>query len=193
MKTIGYTRKTINDLDCSLQVKKLQQFHVDKIIEESPGLTETLTKTSLLEKTLDTMQPGDILVVTQLNRLGRSTRQLAQFIQQLEEKKLNLISLKENINTTNEQGILYFSFMKHLAEMECDLIKERTLIGLKEARKKGKIGGRPKTDAKVVKKIRRLYFEKNETIPYISNKCHVSIGTCYKYINLPKEEIEKLG
>lgn len=85
-----------------------------------------------------------------------------------------------------------FNYMEGLAVMECSLIKERTLVGLDEARKKGKIGGRPKIDPKTIKKIRRLYYEKKETIQLISSKCGVSVGTCYKYINLPEKEIQQL-
>jgi len=61
-----------------------------------------------------------------------------------------------------------------------------------KARKKGKIGGRPKIDPKTIKKIRQLYYEKKETIQYISEKCGVSVGTCYKYIKLSEEEWNKL-
>lgn len=63
--------------------------------------------------------------------------------------------------------------MENLANMECALIKERTLVGLDEARKKGKIGGRPKIDAKTIKKIRRLYYEKkrNDPIYFFKMRC----------------------
>lgn len=82
--------------------------------------------------------------------------------------------------------------MDSLAAMEGTLIKERTLIGLTQARQKGKIGGRPKINLKTVKKIRRLYYEKKESIQVISTKCNVSIGSCYKYINMTEEDILKL-
>ncbi|MVZ47561.1 recombinase family protein, partial [Escherichia coli] len=51
----------------------------------------------------------------------------------------------------------------------------------------------PKIDPKTIKKIRRLYYEKKETIQVISTKCGVSVGTCYKYINLPEKEIQQLS
>lgn len=76
--------------------------------------------------------------------------------------------------------------------MECALIKERTLVGLHKARENGKVGGRPKIDGRTVRKIRALYYENKETIQFISNKCGVSVGTCYKYINLPETDVERL-
>lgn len=191
MRKIGYTRTTINEPDATEQVQRLTDFGVDEIVAEIPQEKNNTCKTTRLESLLAEMTPGDILTVTQLNRLGRSTRQLAELTTLLKKNQLHLISLKETINTV-EDGTLYFDFMQHLADMECDLIKERTLVGLNEARKKGKIGGRPKIDPKVVKKIRRLYYEKKETIQWISNKCHVSVGTCYKYINLSEEDLEKI-
>ncbi len=71
-------------------------------------------------------------------------------------------------------------------------IKERTLVGLHKARENGKVGGRPKIDGRTVRKIRALYYENKETIQFISNKCGVSVGTCYKYINLPETDVERL-
>ncbi|TXX25857.1 recombinase family protein, partial [Escherichia coli] len=63
---------------------------------------------------------------------------------------------------------------------------------LNNARKNGKIGGRPKIDPKTIKKIRQLYYDKKETIQFISTKCGVSVGTCYKYIKLSEEELDKV-
>ncbi|MBM9834571.1 recombinase family protein, partial [Enterococcus faecalis] len=81
-----------------------------------------------------------------------------------------LVSLAEQIDTRGPMGQVYFNLMEGLAIMERSLIKERTLVGLNKARKKGKIGGRPKIDPKTIKKIRQLYYEKKETIQYISEK-----------------------
>ncbi|EAE5953543.1 recombinase family protein, partial [Listeria monocytogenes] len=86
----------------------------------------------------------------------------------------------------------YFQLMESLSAMECALIKERTLVGLHKARENGKVGGRPKIDGRTVRKIRALYYENKETIQFISNKCGVSVGTCYKYINLPETDVERL-
>ena len=145
-----------------------------------------------LQSVIEQMQQGDTLVICQLHRLGKSTRQLTEFTKLFNDRGLHLVSIAEEIDTRKPMGKVYFQLMEGLATMECSLIKERTLIGLNEARKKGKIGGRPKIDAKTIKKIRRLYYEKKETIQFISSKCGVSVGTCYKYINLPEKDIEQL-
>lgn len=192
MRKIGYMRLTINEQDTTNQEKNLKKFGVDRLVKEETKPNGGTPNTSSLQLLLEELEAEDILVVTELKRLGRSTRQLAELTSALQEKNLHLISLKEDLDTREETGQLYFNFLDHLAQMECDLIKERTLVGLSEARKKGKVGGRPKIDPKVVKKIRRLYYDKKETIQFISNKCHVSVGTCYKYINLSDEDVKQL-
>jgi len=131
-------------------------------------------------------------VVTELHRIGKTTRQLTELTELLKNKQIHLVSLQEGIDTSQSMGSIYFNLMEGLAVMERSLIKERTLVGLNNARKKGKIGGRPKIDPKTVKKIRHLYYEKKETIQFISTKCNVSVGTCYKYIKLPEDEWQKL-
>ncbi|MCI1903984.1 recombinase family protein [Enterococcus hirae] len=190
MSVFGYARTTINDSDLNSQIKTLDAYGCEMIISEDFEAKEKVC--SQLDKIIAEMHEDDVLVVTELKRLGKSTRQLTELSHHFQENALHLVSLAENIDTRTEKGDCYFRLMDGLSKMECDLIKERTLIGLNEARKKGKIGGRPKIDCKTVKKIRRLYFDKKETIQFISNKCNVSVGTCYKYINLPEAELEKL-
>ena len=201
MKIIGYARTTINDVDLTTQVEQLSTFGCQEIFHETYEAKDAETMTYEveqndatavhLESVIADMQQGDALVVCQLHRLGKSTRQLTELTQLFKDRGLHLVSIDEGIDT-REMGKIYFQLMENLANMECALIKERTLVGLDEARKKGKIGGRPKIDAKTIKKIRRLYYEKKETIQFISSKCGVSVGTCYKYINLPEKEIEQL-
>jgi DNA invertase Pin-like site-specific DNA recombinase len=192
MKIIGYARTTINDVDLTIQVEQLSVFGCHEIFHETYESKDTMSNNICLEKVIKEMQPGDTLVICQLHRLGKSTRQLTELTQLFKDRGLHLVSIQEEIDTREPMGKIYFQLMDGLATMECSLIKERTLVGLDEARKKGKIGGRPKIDPKTIKKIRRLYYEKKETIQLISTKCGVSVGTCYKYINLPEKEIQQL-
>ncbi len=193
MKIIGYARTTINDVDLTSQVEQLSNFGCQEIFHETYESKEAMSDNICLEKVIKEMRQGDTLVICQLHRLGKSTRQLTELTQLFKDRGLHLVSLHEEIDTREPMGKIYFQLMEGLATMECSLIKERTLVGLDEARKKGKIGGRPKIDPKTIKKIRRLYYEKKETIQLISSKCGVSVGTCYKYINLPEKEIQQLS
>ncbi|KAA4887101.1 recombinase family protein, partial [Bacteroides fragilis] len=190
---IGYARTTINDVDLTSQVEQLSNFGCQEIFHETYESKDAMSDNICLEKVIKEMRQGDTLVICQLHRLGKSTRQLTELTQLFKDRGLHLVSLHEEIDTREPMGKIYFQLMEGLATMECSLIKERTLVGLDEARKKGKIGGRPKIDPKTIKKIRRLYYEKKETIQLISSKCGVSVGTCYKYINLPEKEIQQLS
>lgn len=190
MKAIGFARTAINDTDLDAQLQVLEDYKCDVIYCDS--FEETYhTKQLELGEVLTELHAGDVLVVTHLHRLGKSTRQLTELTSAFKRDGVHLVSLHEKIDTRESQGI-YFQLMDALAEMECSLIKERTLAGLEEARKKGKVGGRPKIDSRKVKQIRDLYYEKKETIQHISQVCEVSVGTCYKYINLPDEDVAKM-
>ncbi|KPG70377.1 recombinase family protein [Enterococcus sp. RIT-PI-f] len=190
MKVIGYARTTITDDHTSEQLNKLKQFGCHEFYHDTYSIKDDERHT--LESVVARMQPGDMLVVTELHRIGKTTRQLTELTELLKNKQIHLVSLQEGIDTSQSMGSIYFNLMEGLAVMERSLIKERTLVGLNNARKKGKIGGRPKIDPKTVKKIRHLYYEKKETIQFISTKCNVSVGTCYKYIKLPEDEWQKL-
>lgn len=188
MKIYGYIRTTITDENPQPQMTSLQEFgcteifHEDYLKPESPSLDDIL----------DQMETGDALVVDQLYRLGKSTRQLADLMLRFQASQFDLICLTDNIDTRGSAGKLYFQWMNQMASMERALLKERTLLGLSRARQKGKIGGRPKIDAETVQKIRFLFFEKKESIQTIATTCQVSIGTCYKYIHLSESEIATL-
>ena len=192
MKIIGYARTTINDVDLTTQVEQLSDFGCQEIFHETYEVEQNDATAVHLESVIADMQQGDALVVCQLHRLGKSTRQLTELTQLFKDRGLHLVSIDEGIDT-REMGKIYFQLMENLANMECALIKERTLVGLDEARKKKeKSAEDQKSMQKTIKKIRRLYYEKKETIQFISSKCGVSVGTCYKYINLPEKEIEQL-
>ena len=191
MKVIGYARTTIIDKESSEQLNKLKEFGCTELFHETYAYEENCDNHSL-ESVIARMQSGEMLVVSELHRLGKTTRQLTELTDLLRKRNLHLVSLAENIDTREPMGAIYFNLMEGLAAMEQALIKERTLVGLNNARKNGKIGGRPKIDPKTIKKIRQLYYDKKETIQFISTKCGVSVGTCYKYIKLSEEELDKV-
>lgn len=75
-----------------------------------------------------------------LNHLGRSTRQLTELTQAFKSAGIDLVNLNEEIDTRQPMGEVYFNLMNGLTAMKCELLKERTLIGLNNTRKKGKPG-----------------------------------------------------
>ncbi|MBL1230276.1 recombinase family protein [Enterococcus sp. BWB1-3] len=193
MNFIGYARTTINECDLDTQLSLLSTYGCDKIYQDTFKPAENNVNCSLLDSIVDDLKEDDTLVICRLNHLGKSTRQLTEFAHFFKKNHIHLVSLEEKIDTRGPEGPIYFKLMQGLAKMECELIKERTLIGLTNARKRGKIGGRPKIDMKVVHKIRQMYYDNHENVQVIASKCQVSIGTCYKYINLTEADIQQMN
>jgi DNA invertase Pin-like site-specific DNA recombinase len=86
---------------------------------------------------------GDVLMVWKLDRLGRSLRHLIDVVTALAQRGIGFKSLQENRDTTTSSGKLVFHLFGALAELERDLIRERTQAGLVAARARGRFGGRP--------------------------------------------------
>ena len=119
---------------------------------DAAGCTETFTDHGVsgakatrpqLGKCLAYLRPGDELVVWKLDRLGRSVSHSVHVVGQLRKREVGFISLTEGFDTTTAAGRLLFHILSALAEMERELIRERTLAGLQAARASGKALGRP--------------------------------------------------
>ena len=109
---------------------------------------------------LDYIRPGDALVVVRLDRLARSTRELLELAQSLQERSVDLIALDQQINTTSPAGRFTFTLLAAVAELERDMIRERTLDGLARARAEGRAGGRrPSITGQKAQLVRRLAAE----------------------------------
>jgi DNA invertase Pin-like site-specific DNA recombinase len=89
------------------------------------------------------LREGDTLVIWRLDRLGRSTKNLIEWMTYLQERGIELQSLHEQVDTSTSTGQLVFHIFAALAEFERNLIRERTQAGMKAARARGRQGGRP--------------------------------------------------
>ena len=98
-----------------------------------------------LEKALEFLQPGDCLIVWKLDRLGRSLSSLLKIINDLKKRGIAFKSLTEQMDTTTAHGELLFNIFGSLAQYERELIKERVIAGLAAAKRRGRIGGRPRS------------------------------------------------
>ena len=105
-------------------------------------MSGTVANRPALKKLLRTLKEGDTLVVWKLDRLGRSMRNLVLLVDELRQRGIHFRSLTDSIDTSSPMGRFIFHIMSALAEMERELIVERTLAGLAAARAKGRVGGR---------------------------------------------------
>ena len=142
-----------------------------------------------LDKALAYMREGDTLVVWKLDRLGRSIQHLIETIATLSKRKVAFKSLQENIDTKTSSGKLIFYIFGALAEFERDLIRERTDAGLKSAKARGHLGGRPVLlDNRQIKRMIEMYESKKNTVGEICKIYEISRPSFYNYLKRQKSE-----
>lgn len=180
----GYARVSTEQQNLDRQIDALQKYGVDLIFNEK--MTGTKRNRPELSKLLDRMTEGDTVVVESLSRLGRSTKDLIELTELFERKGVHLVSLKESIDTSTSTGKLLFTLMSAIAQFERDVIADRTHEGLRSARARGRIGGRPKIDSKTVEKAVRLYHTKQYTIREIEELTGVKKSTLYRNLSVLK-------
>ncbi|WP_439033595.1 recombinase family protein [Bacillus paranthracis] len=142
----GYARVSSAGQNLSVQVKQLQEAGCDTIFKEkvSGRKKEDREQFNCL---LETVQEGDVIVVAKLDRFARSTKDALNTIEYLNSKGVSLIVLNmggDKIDTSTAIGKLMITVLSGIAEFEADMIKERQLEGIEEAKQRGVYKGRPK-------------------------------------------------
>jgi len=184
-KLVGYARVSgeVQNLDLQLDalrkagVKK-KDIHCDYVSgakSERPGLNECLSS----------LMKGDSLLVRRLDRLGRSMQHLVSVVEDLKSRGIGFKSIQDGaINTTTASGELIFNIFSSLAQFERRLIQERTNAGLKSARARGRLGGRPKLnrDNPKVRLARKMHSDKSVAIEDICASLKISKATLYRYL-----------
>jgi DNA invertase Pin-like site-specific DNA recombinase len=178
---IGYARVSTFDQNPDLQKDALEKAGCEKIFTDT--ISGTVSQRPGLTKIKEILRRGDTLVVWRLDRLGRSLKDLIDWMNYLDTEGVALKSLQESIDTSTATGKLVFHVFGALAEFERNLILERTQAGLSAARARGRLGGRPKTlddDKKQV--VIDLYNERKQTVKKICEMMGISKPTLYSYV-----------
>lgn len=168
---IGYARVSKFEQNLDLQTDALKNLGIEKIFVDK--VSGVKSEKPQLNELLKFIRKGDALTVWRLDRVGRTTVGLIQFVTELNEKGIYFKSITENIDTSSASGKLIFQIFCVLAEHERNVLIERTNAGLKSARARGKNGGRPKGMTEKYKKIAPL------------------VKTAYESKSVPVEEIMK--
>lgn len=177
---IGYARVSTLDQSLDSQIDMLKENNCERIFSEKvSGRKERRTE---LDKCFDYLRSGDTLVITKLDRLGRTTKQLIELAQELEERNIELHILDTNINTNTAMGKMFFTMMSAFAELEANLLSERTKKGLESARARGRKGGRPPINEEIKELVRKLYYSREYTIDDICKMTKVSKTSLYNII-----------
>lgn len=176
----GYARVSTADQCLNRQVDALKNYKVDKIFCEK--ISGTRKNRPELDRLLSEICSGDTIVIESLSRLGRSVKNLAELMEYFNENDIRLISLKETIDTKSSTGRLLFTIISSISQFERDVIAERTSEGLKAARARGRLGGRPKIPTEKLNKAIALYKTKEYSITEITDLTGVSKSTLYRAV-----------
>ena len=177
----GYARVSTEQQNLDRQLDMLEKYGVDYLYNEK--MTGTKRNRPELEKLMERLTEGDTVVVESLSRLGRSTKDLIWLMETFNTKGVNLVSMKESIDTTTSTGKLMFTLMSALAQFERDVLADRTREGLAAARARGRKGGRRPIDKEAVRKAVKLYKTKQYTVSEITELTGVRKTTLYKNLH----------
>ena len=134
-----------------------------------------------LTRLIEQLREGDVVIISELTRLSRSTKDLFAIVELIQSKGANIKSLKETwLDTTTPHGKLMFTIFAGLSQFEADLTAQRTREGLEAARARGRTGGRPKIDEDSVKKAVKLYHTRQYSVKEIEELTGVKKSTLYR-------------
>lgn len=154
MARIGYARVSTADQDLETQLAKLKAEGCEVIRSEkvSGGSRDGRAE---LATVLDFLRPGDELVVTRLDRLGRDTRDVLNLIYECEQKRAFVTVIDPHVSTRGEMGHIVLTVLGMVAQMERRFIKERQRDGIEQAKREGVYkGGKPRLDRTKVMALR---------------------------------------
>lgn len=179
---IGYARVSTKDQDLALQLDALKSAGCDPRHIYQDKQSGARADRPGLDNALSHLRTGDTLVVWKLDRLGRSMKHLVDFVGDLDAKGINFRSLTDGIDTTTAAGRFFFHVMAALAQMERELIIERTRAGLAAAKKRGRTGGRKPsmTDSKT--EAARKLLADGMPPKDVAASIGVSVATLYRHI-----------
>lgn len=184
---IGYARISTIEQNMNLQTDALERAGCDKIFTDTAS--GSINSRKGLIDAVEFCRSGDALVVWKLDRLGRSLKHLIDTVNFLQAKGVEFVSLQESVDTSTSGGKLVFHVFGALAEFERELIRERTIAGLKAARDRGSQNGRPKKLTRQQEKIaKKLMDDRETTVPEIIKTMRVSRSTLYRYQTKVKDK-----
>jgi DNA invertase Pin-like site-specific DNA recombinase len=179
---IGYARVSTLDQNLYRQMDSLKAAGCEKTYQEK--ITGTKKERPELNKLLDQLREGDVVIIADLTRLSRSVKDLFSLTEIIESKGANIKSLKESwVDTTTPQGRFMFTIFAGISQLERDLISQRTKEGLGAARARGRIGGRPKKSSDEINLAIKMYNSKSCSIREITKSTGISKTTLYRYID----------
>ncbi len=177
---IGYARVSTEDQNLEMQLRTLKDVGCKKVFtDKASGNASDRTG---LKDALSHLREGDTLVVWKLDRLGRSVKGLVDLVLELESQHVHFRSLTDSIDTKTPAGRFFFHVMASLAQMERELIVERTRAGLNVARQQGRVGGRKRLMTEKKVSAARKLLAAGTPPREVAQSLGISIPTLYRWV-----------
>jgi DNA invertase Pin-like site-specific DNA recombinase len=177
MAILGYARVSHIDMNIETQLEALT--HCDKIFQEKEsGAKDNRPQ---LKNLLDYMREGDVVEVTRLDRLGRSTSHLLKLVELFEEKKVSLRIQNINLDTGTATGKLMLTMLAAISEFERSLLKEKQLAGIERAKKAGVYKGRRATAMEKKEQVVKM-VEQGMKKTHIAKELGMSLASVYNVL-----------
>lgn len=178
---IGYARVSKAEQKLDRQLDQLEEYGCERIYAEK--MTGKKLERGQLEDMISNLRPADLVVVSELSRISRSTRDLLHIADKIRDKGADIKSLKEDwVDTSTPQGKLIYTIFTGLIEFEHGLIVQRVNEGIKAARVRGRVGGRPGISQSKKEIALKMYDSREYSISQILEAAKISRGTLYKYV-----------
>ncbi len=184
---VGYGRVSTRDQNPDGQRDALAAAGCEEILVDTAS--GKLARRPALDKALLVTRAGDQLVITKLDRLGRSLEHLITLSKDLQARDVDLVVLDQGIDTSTAVGRMFFQILGAIAEFEHALMSERTRDGLEAARARGRTGGqKPKLTARQAKIAQDMYEElgpdgrRAHTVQQIAEEFGVTRPTIYRHL-----------
>jgi len=179
-RLIGYARVSTDEQTTALQLDALRAAGCVAIHEDSAsGASRSRPG---LSRALEDLAAGDTLVVWRLDRLGRSLRDLLDISEMLRERDISLRSLTDHIDTGTAAGRMLYAVLGAVAQFERDVLRERTVAGMRAAKKRGEHIGRPSALSPTQIREAKKMLERGESPNHVARVLRVGRSTLYRAI-----------
>ncbi|MDQ3929674.1 MAG: recombinase family protein [Chloroflexota bacterium] len=177
---VGYARVSTPDQNLDAQLDALAQAGCLKTFTDQVSGTTALRPG--WEQLMAYVRPGDMVVITELSRMSRSLAHLLEVVRTFEAQGIELVSLREHIDTATATGRCFLAMMGAMAQMERELKAERTAAGRAAAKARGRTGGRPRTDPEKLEHARILYLHSDKTAADVCRTVGIGRRTLFSYL-----------
>jgi DNA invertase Pin-like site-specific DNA recombinase len=185
---IGYARVSSASQNLDSQIDALKEAGCTRIFTDK--ISGTKLNRAGWDELLGYIRIQDTLVITELSRMSRSLVHLLEIVKTLEEKQVELVSLRENIDTSTATGRCFLAMMGAVSQMEREIKAERAEAGRAAAKARGKTGGRPQTDKDKLEQARILYLNSDKSAKQVCQLFGFSRRTLFNYIQTLEKPVD---